>query len=250
MLNRSSRSLLAALLWLLFSNANAYTLEGVKWGNPTFGTGASITWSLIDNVVACDDTFISCEETTVTPINSFLPSGFEDEIRRAFDTWAAVADLTFTEITDGNGAFGDNTDPASYIADIRFGGMYIDGASGNNTLGYAYYPYTSYAAAGDVILDSGNNFSILSAPGPGIDIFTLVLHELGHSLGIGHTDIIDAVMYPNYSFATGLSPDDIAAVQELYGPATVVPLPAAVWLMLSGLGLLSMTSRRQRGKAT
>ncbi len=247
MLNRTMGGILVFVLMLLASNANAYNLEGSKWGNPTFGTGATISWSLIDTTVACDNTYITCEESTVTPLSSFMPTGYVDEIRRAFATWAAVADLTFIEMTDSGGAFGDNSDSNSFVANIRFGGMYIDGDSGYNTLGYAYYPISPLfsSVAGDMILDRGNTFSI----GSGTDIFSLILHELGHSLGILHNDLdASAVMYPDYHLLSGLSQDDIDAVQKLYGPNAMVPLPATVWLLLSGLGLFSMSSGRQRSK--
>ncbi len=244
MMKHSTSGILGFTLWLLLSNAQAYTLEGggIKWGDPTLGTGASISWSLIDATVDCSLSLgTDCEQTTVKPLSAYLATGFENEIRRAFDTWASVADLTFTEITDGGGIFGED-----FVADIRFGSMLIDGAgdTNGNVLGYAYYPYSILYSpvAGDIILDSHDLGSF--------DLFSLVLHELGHSLGLGHNeDLEDAVMYPNYSFTTGLHQDDIDGIQALYGPSVAtVPLPAAVWLMLSGLGLISFTSRRGNGK--
>lgn len=253
MLNWLTRSLLATALWLLFSNANAYVLfgEDVKWGAPGYGNGASVTWSLMDTGIACDSFYLDCEESSVTHLSEFMPSGYLNEIRRAFATWSSIADITFNEIVDGGGTFGDNGNPASYIADIRIGGMYIDGTPYlEDILGYSYPPYTAYAGAGDIILDRGNVDTFGIGPGAEIDIFSLVLHELGHSIGIDHNEADpNAVMYPYYSFVDGLSQDDIAAAQKLYGlPVQIVPLPAAVWLLLSGLGFFSMNSRWQRSR--
>jgi len=45
-----------------------------------------------------------------------------------------------------------------------------------------------------------------------------VLHELGHLVGLGHSDNPDSVMYANpYNHLQHLRDDDIAAVQALYG---------------------------------
>jgi predicted Zn-dependent protease len=56
-------------------------------------------------------------------------------------------------------------------------------------------------------------------PDPEVALYTLVLHELGHAIGIGHLN--SGVMY---WAANGLQPPDIKAARELYGMpvATVV----------------------------
>ena len=46
------------------------------------------------------------------------------------------------------------------------------------------------------------------------------VHELGHSLGIAHSNVVGAVMYPTASRGapyTGLAQDDILAIQYRYG---------------------------------
>ena len=51
-------------------------------------------------------------------------------------------------------------------------------------------------------------------------IYNLLLHEIGHALLIGHSDIPDTVVLPD-GFGPGredLTPDDIAAVQAIWGP--------------------------------
>ena len=54
----------------------------------------------------------------------------------------------------------------------------------------------------------------------GVNLLWVAVHEFGHSLGIHHSDVRNAVMYPYY---TGykkdmkLQKDDIDAIQSLYG---------------------------------
>jgi len=54
----------------------------------------------------------------------------------------------------------------------------------------------------------------------GTNLYTVAAHELGHSLGISHSKVVGALMYPYYA---GYDPnlrlheDDIAAIQVVYG---------------------------------
>jgi hypothetical protein len=64
----------------------------------------------------------------------------------------------------------------------------------------------------------------------GFYIEDIAAHEFGHALGLGHSTVTSATMYPSVSTcATGnrtLDPDDIAGVEALYPPASI-PVPMA-----------------------
>jgi hypothetical protein len=63
-----------------------------------------------------------------------------------------------------------------------------------------------------------------SAPAGGIDLQGVACHEYGHALGLGHTNVGGATMYPSIS-GTGsaqrsIEADDIAGVKAVYGVAS------------------------------
>jgi hypothetical protein len=56
------------------------------------------------------------------------------------------------------------------------------------------------------------------------DVFSVALHESGHSLGLAHSSNPAAVMYPMYrGIVSSLGEEDIAAIQSLYASAPALP---------------------------
>lgn len=54
---------------------------------------------------------------------------------------------------------------------------------------------------------------------PGYSLFLVAAHEFGHALGLDHSSVPEALMYPMYSFTEGppLHEDDVKGIQHLYG---------------------------------
>jgi hypothetical protein len=59
--------------------------------------------------------------------------------------------------------------------------------------------------------------------GANTDVYTVVLHEAGHALGLVHTDNPADIMYPYYRLGKQLSSGDIGIVQSLYGARATAP---------------------------
>ena len=138
------------------------------------------------------------------------------EIARALGEWARYAKLEFSEASEPAAA----RTIAILFASRAHGDTYpFDGPGG--VLAHTFYPAppNGEPIAGDMHLDADENWQI----GANIDLFSVALHEAGHALGLGHSDVPGSVMYPYYHLQTGLSADDIAGIRDLYGSSEVVP---------------------------
>ncbi|OTF77895.1 matrix metalloproteinase-16-like protein, partial [Euroglyphus maynei] len=102
--------------------------------------------------------------------------------------------------------------------DIRFvSGEHGDGDpfdGPGNTLAHAYFPQYG----GDAHFDNEEHWTVSSYSGT--NIFQVAAHELGHSLGLGHSSARDSLMapfYQKYKPKFKLHQDDVLAIQALYG---------------------------------
>jgi len=152
----------------------------------------------------------------------------------ALDMWdrnIQRAQLTYDTLT-ASVSSGDGVNSAVF-SDSVFGQSF-----GSTTLAVTYYrTQGSRMVEADILFNRGQNFDSyrgalhFGSNGYVIaDIRRIMIHELGHVLGLAHPDDhgqhVDAIMNSITSDRETLSSDDITGGQSLYGAPTATPTPS------------------------
>ncbi|KAJ0673065.1 putative matrilysin [Helianthus annuus] len=138
-----------------------------------------------------------------TALTRFMPP-----VARAFRKWATASQyFTFSRASTYQGA------------DLKI--IFARGAHGDNSpfdgpggvLAHAFAP-----TDGRFHYDADERWVVGAVP-TAYDVETLALHEIGHLLGLGHSQFSNAIMWATFSpgVTKGLNSDDIRGIRALYG---------------------------------
>lgn len=230
------RWLAAGLCFLAPASALAYLNNG-RWNstatdfvtNPN-GRPITLTWSIVPD--GTNISHLGKPSNLISVFDSIFPGStglplaqkpWFALIQQSFNRWNEVSGVTYVyEPTDDGVAHGTAAGLLGARGDIRLGGASIDGTGGtNNTLATA-----SLIPNADITIDTADTayFGALGGFAPYINLRTTLMHEIGHTLGLGHsssnnaTFLMEGVLPAQIAF-DGPQIDDIRGAHYLYGDA-------------------------------
>jgi hypothetical protein len=222
----TSPQVMEAVNTAVINYMNEYFPTGAQWGPQ--GMPISLTWSFVPDQLSIPGDPNVGDATAISTLFATMDSKFGgfgarqqwiNQFQACFDRWHQLTGIhfsriqyAFTEWDDGAawGSFGN-----ANRGDMRIAMHPIDGADG--ILAFCYFPNPNSGKAGDMVLDSAENWG---SGGSYLFLRNTVTHELGHGLGLMHvcpsvgTKLMEPFLSLNYD---GPQHDDIRGMQYLYG---------------------------------
>lgn len=172
------------------------------------------------------------------------PNMLRNELSKALKLWSDASQLTFEETRRSDADIVVSFRSGPHGDDYSFDGP-------GNILAHAFFPMKGSTLGGDAHFDAdekwvknsqvqpknhsfstssslpnrdstsitGGGNDVNSSP-DGVSLFAVAAHEFGHSLGLSHSSVPGALMYPYYQSLTDdyvLPYDDTVGIQQLYG---------------------------------
>lgn len=183
----------------VLESSHGYSLSGYRWSS------LSVTYSFMP-----DGTVIGTQKSDLW--KKYSPVELMGVVGRGFEVWGRYVPLVFEEVGDDGSPVGSK----GKFGDIRIGSF----ASGGNQYAQSYFPYATSTRGGDITLNTRYEWYRLPVLGTGkyADLYSVMLHEIGHALGLGHSTKYGCVMWPYIvGVYTDLKADDVAGIQAIYG---------------------------------
>lgn len=198
-----------ALATALSTDSRAYTPNGARW------TGTPVPY--VVNTANLD-----------LPASVIVPA-----VQAGADTWAVQSNAAFAFTYAGTSSQTTNTYDGVNLVMFR-------NASSESAIATTYWWSSgSTLIEADIVFWDGafKFFTGTSGCSGGFYIEDIAAHEFGHALGLGHSTISSATMYPSTSYCNtanrSLDPDDLAGILAVYGarPNNAPKVPTGFRLM-------------------
>jgi serralysin len=215
-----------------YNNNDRWTFTASGGAAGPVGTPITLTWGLADDGTLVQNVTpgVNRNSNLIAKLDSWYGAGpggsdltqrpWFGYLASSYNRWAEVSGVAFNYEPNDDGA---NHNVAAGVtgvrADVRLAGARYDGTVGVNigTAGYTIAP-----DFGDVFLDTDDNAYYSNAANNAFSLRHTLMHELGHSLGLGHLTssnslaLLEPFTQTNFD---GPQHDDIRGVQFLYGDA-------------------------------
>ena len=205
-----------------------------------------------------DKISLSVSRSLVTP-NSNITSGSDvvGSIRRSVVAWNAVGNVDIVAVESDAasaspaGPEGDGVSVITIAATPENILMFerTDEAVAAKTR--VFYNRRGFITEADIVLNPFQQFSTDGSYGT-FDLETVIKHELGHLLGLGHSNVAGSLMYDSTAkngvfggpetIARDISTDDIASIRDLYPEPNDESCCGVISGRLTGLGRQARSS--------
>lgn len=164
----------------------------------------------------------------------------ENVLKGAIQSWQSIPDKSYNLEYGGRSflAAPDPTDNQNSVLWLEKKWPYSPEVISITSYSYYVQDPPSFVDA-DVLLNS--KYKYVAGTGGGVDLRKVLLHELGHVLGLAHTSVFHASMFPYFDeeLTPSLNADDRSGIRFLYGSGDsgfhpVTPLNNARYLVKDG----------------
>ena len=191
-------------------------------------------------------------------------SSVKDSIEAAAASWSRVAQIGFRfldsdlENVSESRSGGDGKSLVTVAATPENVALFPGENSAPPAFTRLFFNRQGLITEADVVLNPYLQFSTDATPGT-FDLQSVLTHELGHVLGLGHSPSMSATMYGRMSHnredeshafpARSLSGSDVSMVRSVYGPASVdANCCASVAGMATGRSLIVWAEEESTGR--
>jgi poly(3-hydroxybutyrate) depolymerase len=161
----------------------------------------------------------------INTANLDLPAlSVETAVRSGADTWEQQS-AAFRFVYSGPSSQTTNTNDGINLV------MFRNASSGSAIATTYWWSSGSRIIDADIVFWDANFQFVTGSSGCSGSFFIedIATHEFGHALGLGHSTVATATMYPSISTCSQqsrtLDADDIAGVRSLYPPTATPPTP-------------------------